>query len=410
MTRTQRTLCILISLSVLFTLLAPAPGAALAAKGPGYQTGFTQWQAAKQGFSTWTLSGAALTRKGAIQLDFRSAVPGVDPYPPGGYNGGNYYNGGSFVVGEATGPVVPAAFAFSEAIASWNADTPDGTWIETQIRAQLAGRWTKWYNLGIWASGTNTVQRHSVNLQGDADGYVSIDTLVISNKKVAADAMQLKVRLFSAGSAAPTVRNMSLAYSTGAPKDPTLSTGDPAYWNRVLDVPQCSQMVYPDGGNVWCSPTSTSMVLGFWGIDPGPCEPRVRAAVAGVWDWMYDGAGNWPFNTAYAASRGLDAYVARFTSLAQAEPWIASGVPVVMSIAWGKNELTGAPVGSSAGHLIVLVGFDSAGNPVVNDPAFPSDDTVRTTYLRSELESLWLANSGGTVYLIFPAGQVVPAL
>ena len=29
----------------------------------------------------------------------------------------------------------------------------------------------------------------------------------------------------------------------------------------------------------------------------------MRAAVAGVYDWHYDGHGNWPFNTAYAATQ-----------------------------------------------------------------------------------------------------------
>jgi hypothetical protein len=169
-------------------------------------------------------------------------------------------------------------------------------------------------------------------------------------------------------------------------------------------------MVYPDGGEVWCSPTSTSMVLGYWDQDSGPCEPRVRAAVAGVYDWLYDGDGNWPFNTAYAATHNLTAVVARFTSFAQAETWIAAGVPVVISYAWGKRELTGAPIPTSSGHLAVLVGFDSAGNPIVNDPAAPSNDTVRRTYLRSELESLWLKNSGGTVYLIYPPGHAVGRL
>jgi hypothetical protein len=81
-----------------------------------------------------------------------------------------------------------------------------------------------------------------------------------------------------------------------------------------------------------------------------------------------------------------------------------------MSIAWKKGELTGADVESTNGHLVVLVGFDSAGNPVVNDPASPQDDTVQRTYLRSEFEPLWLQASGGTVYLIYPPDRKVPAL
>jgi hypothetical protein len=60
----------------------------------------------------------------------------------------------------------------------------------------------------------------------------------------------------------------------------------------------------------------------------------------------------------------------------------------------------------------VVVGFDAQGNPIVNDPASPQDDTVQRTYLRSEFEPLWLQASAGTVYLIYPAEQAdaVPSL
>jgi len=399
-------------------LLALVGGLALAAPvgaaSSSYLTGFTDWRAADGGFSTWSTSGVARAADGTLRLDLGSAIAGNDPYPPDGYNGHNFYNGGSFTVGEATGPVVPTGFAFTEAIASWNADTPAGTWIETQIRAQFGDRWSKWYNLGIWAGDYSTIERHSVNLQGDGDGFVAVDTLVVSNKKQSADAFQLKLRLFSAANdappAIPSVRNVSVAFSTTPVKPRALTSGNPARWDRVLAVPECSQMVYPDGGEVWCSPTSTSMVLAYWKNATGPCEPRVRAAVDGVFDWLYDGHGNWPFNTAYAATQGLEGSVRRFTSLEQAEEWIAAGVPVVISYAWKKSTLDGAPISSSAGHLAVLVGFDATGNPVVNDPAAPDDTSVQRVYNRAQLETLWLENSGGTVYLIYPPGHSVSSL
>ena len=397
-----------LALALLLTMAAPTQ----AAKGPGYQAGFARWRAADGGFAGWTRGDGTPAGGGALQISAATATPGADPYAPGSYYGGNYYNGGSFVVDDLTSPEVTTSFGFSEAIASWNADTPAGTWIETQIRAKLGDRWTKWYSLGIWASYTSPdFARHSVKLQGDSDGYVAVDTLVISAKKLTASAFQLKLRLFSAGgSATPTVGNVSLAYSTTPPKSGTTSAGSSSNWSTLLNVPECSQMVYPDGGEVWCSPTSTSMVLGYWGIDPGPCEPRVRAAVEGVYDRIYDGHGNWPFNTAYAATKGMEGYVARFTSLAQAEPWVKAGVPVIMSIAWKKGELTNSTIPSTNGHLLVLVGFDAQGNPIVNDPAASDDPYVQVTYQRSEFEPLWQSASGGTVYLIYPAGMTTPAL
>jgi hypothetical protein len=284
--------------------------------------------------------------------------------------------------------------------------------LEVQFRAQYGIRWSKWYVLGIWAADTSTIVRHSVKSQKDLDGSVGDDTFIASAENET-NRFQLKLRLFSAdGVATPAVRNIAVAYSTSIPKSAKVSAGNPALWNRLIDVPKFSQMVYPDGGSVWCSPTSTAMVLSFFDRYQGDCAPRVHAAVEGVFDWIYDGHGNWPFNTAYAGTFGYEGYVARFTSLEKAEEYVAAGLPVIMSIAWQKGELSGSGVDSTNGHLLVLVGFDASGNPILNDPASPTNETVQRTYLRSEFEPLWLQASGGTVYLIYPEKQEtsVPAL
>ena len=390
-------------------------GAAAGKKGTGYQTGFDRWRSADAGaFAGWFPDGSVTIGTGGITFAPGSAGSGADPYPVGGYYTGNYYNGGSFKVGELLSPETSTDFPYTEAIASWNANTPDGTWIETQIRAEITGRWTKWYSLGIWADDYTTLHRHSVKLQGDSDGFVAVDTLVLSGKKAPpASKYQLKLRLFSENTETPTVRSLSLAYSTTAVAPTSLELGSDANWGATLSVPECSQDEYPgEGGEVWCSPTSTSMVLGYWGDGAGTtCSTRVHAAVTGVFDWIYDGHGNWPFNTAYAATQTttsgpLEGYVVRFTSMAQLETWVAAGVPAVVSYAWKKSQLDGVSIGSSDGHLAVIVGFDALGNPVVNDPAEPQGDAfVQRTYNRAQFESLWLEKSGGTAYLMYPVGH-----
>lgn len=404
-------LCLLIV--PLLALMLPMNSQAQNTTSPAlYKAETTRWRAADGKFSAWQFDGVALASGGALQLDIPKAHAGTDPYAPGKYRGGNYYNGGSYLVGEATGPVITPTFAFSEAVASWNAATPSGTWVEAQIRAHTGTRWTKWYSLGVWASSGGTVIRHSVSGQSDANAYVDVDTLKIgrASSRLTASAYQLKIRLFSAGREAhPSVENAAVVVS-GRPIAPsTLAAGNPAHWGRLLQVPECSQMVYPNGGEVWCSPTSVAMVLGYWEGRSGSCSAAVHAAVSGVYDRVYKGHGNWPFNTAYAASQGMEAYVTRFTAMRQAEEWITAGVPVIISVSWGRNELTGAPVPASNGHLEVLVGFDAEGNPIINDPAAASDVSVQRTYQRAELERLWLQTSGGTAYLIYPAGKAVPA-
>src|SRR4029453_18782618 len=66
----------------------------------GYQTGFIRWRAADNGFGGWSLTGVRLNA-GALELNPTTATAGTDPYNAGAYNGGNYYNGSSFLVGEA---------------------------------------------------------------------------------------------------------------------------------------------------------------------------------------------------------------------------------------------------------------------------------------------------------------------
>lgn len=377
-----------------------------------YRTGFLRWDFNRGGASGWRLSGAVRTPEG-IRLDPATALRGSDPFAPGAYRGGGFYNGASFLVGEALGPETGTAFPFTEAIPSWNAGTPDGTWIEVLLRAaDGGGAWTGWYNLGVWASLSSTVWRHSVTGQDDDRAAVKTDTLCM---KAPMAVVQMKCRLFSAAEgAAPVLRSAAIALSTGRPAEAAHPTGNPALWGRILDgVPRRSQMAYPDGGRLWCSPTSVSMVIGYWNRETGPAEPRVRAAVAGVYDRVYGGHGNWSFNAAYAGSLGFSARVARFDGLARLEPWIAAGVPVVLSVAWnqdGGKILPNAPVTRSGGHLTTLVGFDADGDPVMNEPAAPTEGGVRRTYPREALESLWLEASGGTAYLIHPPDRSVPAL
>jgi uncharacterized protein YvpB len=411
MLRSRSSLCLL-----MITLLSLPMLSTNAQAAPPYKAETTLWRAADSQFASWQRDAVSLLPDGTLRLDPRSAHPGTDPYAPGKYKSGNFYNGGTFVVGEATGPIITPAFPFSEAVPSWNADTPPGTWGEVQLRARTtATRWTRWYTLGIWASTQDSITRHSVTAQTDANAYVDVDTLKLGKrgKPPTSTAYQLKIRLFTTTpNALPTLHNAAVVVSTKPAAPAALTPGNPTLWNKFLPVPQCSQMVYPDGGEVWCSPTSVAMVLGYWAgrPDSDSCNADVRAAVSGVYDRIYKGHGNWPFNTAYAANHGMEAYVTRFTSLSQAEQWIAAGVPVIMSVSWAKGQLTNAPVSSTAGHLIVLVGFDPDGNPIVNDPAAPANESVRRTYLRPQLEKLWLQASGGTVYLIYPADKIVPKL
>jgi hypothetical protein len=194
-----------------------------------------------------------------------------------------------------------------------------------------------------------------------------------------------------------------------------------------LPVPAYSQQLHRGqdphlnhGGESWCSPTATSMVLGTWGlgpsadelawVDPAFADPVVNHAARHVFDHAYDGAGNWSFNTAYAARYGAEAFVTRLRSLAEAELFVAAGIPLVASVSFTRDELDRAGY-DTAGHLLTVVGFDDAGDVICNDPAsheVPSNDEVRVVYDRTQFERVWQRGSDGLVYVVHPVDVPLP--
>ena len=245
------------------------------------------------------------------------------------------------------------------------------------------------------------------------------DTVRSGSPGVHADAYRYELDLVSEDPALPPgVREVSVVVSDSSRhgQDPGGSGPVAEACGKDLPVPPRSQMVFPDGGEAWCSPTSLSMVMAHWSRETGDraLDRPVPEVAEGVYDHAYGGWGNWPFNTAYAAALGLEARVGRL-GLDEAEGWVAAGVPLVASVAWDSGVagqgLAGAPLARSDGHLLVVGGFTPSGDVVVNDPAARGDAGVPRVYDRGEFSRAWLRNagsSGGIVYLVHPPGWVTP--
>jgi hypothetical protein len=367
-----------------------------------------QWRvsSATRDFERFSRDSTVLASDGALELD-ATAPSGPSPFPAGKEGGPPPV--ASYRVGTALLAEHPIPDGFTSTVPSMEALTPPGTWVRMTLAARVDGAWTKEYDFGPWAFDKSTVSRRSVNGQGDELGDVYTDTLVLKKR---ADAVRVKVWLYSAQSGvSPRVRAVSLALSDGS-RTPVDGASERVAWGTVLDVPLRSQMIYPDGGPVWCSPTSTTMLLGYWAqkLNRPELMETVPTAAANTHDEVYDGTGNWSFNVAYASAMGggaLHGMVARLDSFTQVERLIAAGIPVVISIAYKEGTLTGSASRQSDGHLIVVKGFSPQGDVVVNDPAFPSDDKVETIYKRDELWRAW-RHSGGAIYLLWPAGSSLP--
>jgi hypothetical protein len=334
-------------------------------------------------------------------------------------------------------PVVQSAFPASELIPSWNAATPAGSWLLVEGRVADGSGWTPWFTFARWTQddprGESPITRTTVPGQRFAIGEVATDTFVASPGQHF-DRWQLRLtglattngHGLASETAWPTVTLVAGAVSAFAiPISEAVSAPGLACGHEI-DVPPHSQRLHTDtfpewdnGGQSWCSPTSTTMLVEHWGRGPATDEtawvghgrdPAVVHAVRRVFDRAYGGAGNWAFNAAYAGTRGLRAYVTRLRDLSEAERFIAAGIPLVVSVSFHADELDGAGY-DTTGHLLTIIGFTEGGDVVSNDPSshlVPSNDEVRTVYRRDQFERVWLRQNGGLTYVMHPPTVTLP--
>lgn len=328
-----------------------------------------------------------------------------------------------------TSEVLRLHFGGNQLTSHWDAHAPEGTFIKTEMRAIMEDGHSEWWTMGIWSFDDTEVRRTSVNNQTSEYGEVDTDTWNAHGSH-RMHAYQLRLTLYRR----PRLPGSAQVWQLGAiasyvPVNRTTVPASPPgpATGITLPVKPYAQNIhsgqypqYGGGGEAWCSPTSTEMVVEYWGqrpskhdmswIDPSYCDPSVDYAARSTYDWGYSGTGNWPFNTAYASRYGLDAMVSRLNSLWELEVLIAAGFPVITSQAFTKAEMGY----TTDGHLFVVIGFTGDGqHVVVNDPA--SDSDVYTLYPRREFEIGWLRvpgpaapSSGGVVYIIKPHWRALP--
>jgi hypothetical protein len=344
----------------------------------------------------------------------------------------------TYEYGRWTSPAYRHGFDATQLVASWNAATPAGTWLMVEMRGTTANHTTsQWYTMARWALKDTDVIRTTVPDQEDAVGYIDVDTFVAAQPIAS---YQLRVTLYreQATRTTPTLKMVG-AMTSNIPDRFTAPAGPSAgAWGTELAVPRYSQNThageYPEyggGGEAWCSPTSTEMVVEYWGkrpsdedlewIDPDIADPVIPHAARFTYDHDYDGTGNWPFNTAYAASFGLSGHITRLSSLTDIERFVKAGIPVITSQSFLASELDGAGYGT-AGHIMVVIGFTETGDVIANDPASGSNEAVRHVYKREQFANIWLRTKrhnasggisggpGGIAYIIAPAWKKLPKL
>ena len=102
------------------------------------------------------------------------------------------------------------SFGFNELVASWNAITPAGTLDPGRGAAADRRRaWAKWYILGHWSSDDYSFHRTSIGGQGDADGFVSIDTFFAKDHPAIAYRLRATLYRKVGATASPTLSRLS---------------------------------------------------------------------------------------------------------------------------------------------------------------------------------------------------------
>ncbi len=303
-------------------------------------------------------------------------------------------------VAEYESAILTPDLAFHEVLASWNIGTPPGAGFTVEIRVGRAAEnaWSPWLYLGDWGTpppGERTVRFERGRVEID---YFRSDTLF--------DRVQYRLRATTSGPPAVLhLRRVTLCLSDlrsgglPAPPAPPRRPLPAAAWQRRLPVPfRTQKTAEPDLAGKICSPACVAMVMAYHGVDRDTLD--VARACLDPHHGIY---GNWPRNVQAAYSFGVPGYLARFTNWADVERAIAAGRPLIASIRFARpGILLNSPYSATDGHLIVLTGFDAAGNVEVNDPAAGTPEKGCVWYPRAGLEEAWWKATGGVAYVLLP--------
>jgi hypothetical protein len=301
------------------------------------------------------------------------------------------HSGGAVQVHEEwVTPWTIAAHPFDEVLPSWNIDLPAESAFRVELCVAREDQESPWLDMGgwgAWPSGDRGMSEFP-------SGKVSVDLLKLS---CSYDRARLRIRTLGLSTGeAVDVRRLTLCFSAkdGAAKfDP----GPRPTKSSQIELAQRRQKdESPTIAGRICSPTAVAMVLEHHG------HPLATAQVAAtLFDAENDIYGNWNRAVQGAYLLGVPGQVIRVQTWKEAEAWIQGGRPLILSIGAKKGQLSGAPYDSTAGHLIVLCGFDGLGGAWIMDPAAPPGESAPRLYSVAELELVWLKR-GGFGYLIAP--------
>ncbi|HOO56083.1 MAG TPA: C39 family peptidase [bacterium] len=298
-------------------------------------------------------------------------------------------NGGFAPEGCFTTDYIPLGFDADEMVLTWNCAAPSGTGMLIEYRVQADGmRESVWYQVGAWPP------EKRLKMWRDDPDY---GPLIVDHFKAERTFNRVRFRAnFRShdGARSPILRAFSLCVSDTSAKGSILPA--PATIPATsLDVPYISQYdaekilnktMIASGA---CAPTSVTMVLNYYGIAADVNEIGARA-----FDPQASIYGNWAYLITAASEFGPDAWVERFNNWDKIEEYVSGETPVIISVKYGPGELDVKPEKESSGHLMVVCGFDAAGNIICNDPDFDGTRGKQLVFDRAQLSTAFFRHGG----------------
>lgn len=291
---------------------------------------------------------------------------------------------------------------FSQLLFSWNALRSKGHfsfWV--QVRDHITKKWYDWHQAAWWGTDNKgkNIQRSLQSKSKYGTQYLYVRLELPKNRL--ADAFRIKIRAHNGAHIGDvkrlTVNTINLKKFYSEAHNSSLSSLPSVY---ISAVPLHSQMVLKHPrNNVLCSPTSTTMLLGY--LLKRKLDPRDIAQ--GVYDHGLGIYGSWPFNVAHAfeiCKGRVSFHVERLNSFKELHKHLTHGMPVVVSV---RGPLKGAPLPYAQGHLLLVVGYNKRFKKVLcQDPAFNSNDKTAVAYDLKNFLTAW-ERSHRLAYIATPA-------
>ncbi len=300
-----------------------------------------------------------------------------------------------------TQPITPG-FPFDELILTWNASEPDSLSV-LEFDLELSADKETWYQFHYQTWGPLIESKWGSSGVSEHKGVGKVNTDCL-NLETPMRFVKVHVRaLGDPGARDIELRRLAFSFSS---KNSTWDDYQTHRWKGnanfeyvKLAVPYFTQRNLPeDISGSTCSPTSVGMVLNYYGKD---IDPEQFAHLA--YDPRGKIFGNWPHNMAAAYACGMaKTWVESHSSFDEISNEVRAGKPVIISIAYGFDELPHSPIHEAPdGHLICVVGFNGPDTVICNDPAGHNIDDGIISYPRHELEKVWIGH-GGIAYHLWP--------